>query len=231
MLTARLFFMIDLPPDCQAALRDPVMQQIYQVESGFNPFAIGVVGGRLVRQPKNLAEAVATADYLKNLGRNFSIGQGQVNKIHFVRLGWNSDIKAGFDVCKNVVAAYEIFQQCQSWVLGSGFNATQEYSATNAALSCYYSGKLGAGKTNPDVTRYINKVISSTPRNPVNMNSASLVIPLAGSEKGKITNVNADQNDVRVKVVKPQSASMLLSGNSSVSNTTSSMMLINQTKD
>ncbi|SFU33636.1 type IV secretion system protein VirB1 [Nitrosomonas eutropha] len=225
------FLMIDLPPDCQAALRDPVMQQIYQVESGFNPFAIGVVGGRLVRQPNNLAEAVATANYLTNLDRNFSIGQGQVNKTHFVRLGWDSDIKAGFDVCKNVVAAYEIFQQCQSWAIGSGFNATQEYSATNAALSCYYSGKLGAGKTNPDVTRYINKVISSTPRNPVNMDSASLVIPLASSEKGKITNVNADQTGVRVKVVKPQSASMLLSGNSSVSNTTSSMMLINQAKD
>lgn len=94
--------MIDLPPDCQAALRDPVMQQIYQVESEFNPFAIGVVGGRLVRQPKNLAEAVATADYLTNLGRNFSIGQGQVNKTHFVRLGWDSDIKAGFDVCKTL---------------------------------------------------------------------------------------------------------------------------------
>ena len=101
--------MIDLPPDCQAALLEPLMQQIYQVESEFNPFAIGVVGARLVRQPKNLDEAVATVDYLSKLGRNFSIGQGQVNKYHFVRLGWDSDIEAGFDVCKNVVAAYEIF--------------------------------------------------------------------------------------------------------------------------
>ncbi len=223
--------MIDLPPDCQAALLEPLMQQIYQVESEFNPFAIGVVGARLVRQPKNLDEAVATVDYLSKLGRNFSIGQGQVNKYHFVRLGWDSDIEAGFDVCKNVVAAYEIFKECQSWALDSGFNVTQEYSVTNAALSCYYSGNLSAGKTNPDVKRYINKVISATPKNPVNVDSASLVIPLAGSEKGKENSVNAGQTGVRVKVVKPQSASMLLSGNSSVSNTTSSMMLINQAKD
>lgn len=217
--------MIDLPPDCQDALRKPLMQQIYQVESGFNPFAIGVVGGHLARQPKNLDEAVATADYLINLGRNFSIGQGQVNKYHFARLGWDRDIKAGFDVCKNVVAAYEIFKQCQSWALDSGFNAMQEYSTNAAVLSCYYSGKLSAGKTNPDVAGYIKKVLNATPKN---ADSASLVIPLAGSGKN---NVNTGQTGVRVKVVKPQSASMLLSGNSSGSNTTSSMMLINQEKD
>ncbi|HEY9280666.1 MAG TPA: lytic transglycosylase domain-containing protein [Eoetvoesiella sp.] len=223
--------MIDLPPDCQAALQAPMMQQIYQVESGFNPFAIGVVGGRLVRQPKSLDEAVATAGYLAELGRNFSIGQGQVNKYHFVRLGWDSNIKEGFDVCKNVVAAHAIFKQCQSWALGSGFDAKQEYSATDAALSCYYSGKLGAGKTNPDVTRYINEVLSAKPRSPVKEDSASLVIPLAGAGKSKKDNVNNGQNHVRVKAVKVQSASMLLSGNSSISNTTSSMMLIHKEKD
>lgn len=223
--------MIDLPPDCQAALQAPLMQQIYQVESSFNPFAIGVVGGRLVRQPKNLDEAVATVGYLADLGRNFSIGQGQVNKTHFARLGWDGDIKEGFDVCKNVVAAHAIFKDCYSWALGSGFDAKQEYSATDAALSCYYSGKLGAGKTNPDVTRYIKEVLSTTPSGAVKVDSASLAIPLAAPGNNKKKNVNSGRSGVSLKAVKQQSASMLLSGGSSANRTTSSMMLIHQGKD
>lgn len=218
--------MIDLPPDCQAALQAPLMQQIYQVESSLNPFAIGVVGGRLIRQPKALDEAVATVEYLTGLGRNFSIGQGQVNKTHFSRLGWDSDIAAGFDVCKNVVAAHDIFKGCYSWALSSGFDAKQEYSATDAALSCYYSGKLGAGKTNPDVTRYINEVLSTKPGGAVKVDSASLAIPLAG---GSVKSVRTVNNGKRPAATKP-SVSMLLSGSQS-SNQTSSMMLIHQEKD
>lgn len=224
------FLMIDMPSDCQAALHHPTMQRIYQAESTFNPYAVGVVDGHLVRQPRNINEAVATANYLTSLGKNFSIGQGQVNKIHFARLGWDNDIRAGFDVCKNVVAAHEIFQQCLAKARASGFSTTQGYSVTHAALSCYNSGNLNAGKTNPDVARYIDKVIFSTPENPVYMNSASFVIPLADSGKAKKISSTADQPGVRVKVIQSPPASMLLSGESSVTNP-SSMMLIKPSKD
>jgi type IV secretion system protein VirB1 len=211
--------MIDFPPDCQSALQSPVMQRIYQVESGFNPFAIGVVGGRLVRQPKNLDEAVATAKYLVSLDRNFSIGPGQVNQIHFSRLGWDVNIQAGFDVCKNAVAAHNIFQECYSRAINSGFSAKQEYNATAAALSCYYSGKLYAGKTNPDVRRYINNVLSTPPNGTASADNISFAMPL-----------------VRLKFV-PQStaknhgASMLLYGNFVVSHTATSMMLTYKEKN
>mgnify|MGYP006347935159 CR=1 FL=1 len=203
------------------------MQQIYHVESGFNPFAIGVVGGRLVHQPKNLGEAVATAQYLASLGRNFSIGQGQVNQVHFSRLGWDRNIQAGFDVCKNVIAAHDIFKKCYSRAISSGFDAKQEYSAINAALSCYYSGKLSAGKTNPDVTRYINDVLSTTPSGSVT--AAQLAIPLAGVDGGK--GINRGQNSAHLKAAKKWSAGMLLSGNSPASRNTSSMMLNHKEKD
>ena len=43
------------------AVPGQLMQHVAQVESSHNPYAIGVVGGRLVRQPRNLAEAVSTA--------------------------------------------------------------------------------------------------------------------------------------------------------------------------
>src|SRR3989339_1535530 len=57
-----------------------VMQRVVAVESSYNPFAIGVVGGRLARQPRSLDEAVATARMLEAKGRNFSVGLAQVNR-------------------------------------------------------------------------------------------------------------------------------------------------------
>lgn len=174
--------MIDLPIDCQQALIEPLMQQIYQVESSYNPFAIGVVDGRLARQPKHVEEAVATVENLQALGHNFSIGQGQINKIHFERLGWSDNIKAGFDVCTNVLAAQEIYTDCFNRSLSAGYENSPEaeYNATHAALSCYYSGSFGAGKSNPDVTRYINDVLTATPQpNASTAQPSSLAIPLA----------------------------------------------------
>ena len=50
-----------------------VMEHVVRVESSFNPFAIGVVGGRLARQPKELPEALATARMLEEKGFNFSL--------------------------------------------------------------------------------------------------------------------------------------------------------------
>jgi type IV secretion system protein VirB1 len=44
------------------------------VESGHHPFAIGIVGGSLARQPRTLDEAIVTARALKQAGRNFSVG-------------------------------------------------------------------------------------------------------------------------------------------------------------
>jgi type IV secretion system protein VirB1 len=52
---------------------------LVSVESAFNPWAIGVVGGALVRQPRHRAEAMATAKALQAAGWNFSIGLGQIN--------------------------------------------------------------------------------------------------------------------------------------------------------
>ncbi|RYF53068.1 MAG: lytic transglycosylase domain-containing protein, partial [Comamonadaceae bacterium] len=54
------------------------MRHVVHVESGANPFAIGVVGGRLVRQPRTLEEARATAEMLESKGYNYSLGAAQV---------------------------------------------------------------------------------------------------------------------------------------------------------
>ena len=54
--------------DCAQHVQAPIEQAIVTVESSFNPYAIGVVNGYLVRQPRNKAEAIATAQALKAQG-------------------------------------------------------------------------------------------------------------------------------------------------------------------
>lgn len=140
-----------LTGDCAQLLQAPVMQQIIRVESSGNPFAIGVVGNALVRQPRNLDEALATANALEKQGFNYSIGKGQVNKVHFARLGWASDKARGFDACANVLAAAEIFNDCHARAIKYGYIPVTHsverkvYSSVHAALSCYYSGDFERG--------------------------------------------------------------------------------------
>ena len=86
------------------------MQALVRVESGFNPFAIGVVGGQLSRQPQNLAEAIATAKELDRLGYNYSVSLAQVNKGNFKKYGLTID--TAFDPCLNLKTGSQILQGC-----------------------------------------------------------------------------------------------------------------------
>src|SRR5882672_8244828 len=80
------------------------------VESATNPYAIGVVGGVLHRQPQHRAEAVATAQALKTNGWNFSVGLAQVNARNFDRLGLT--VETAFDPCANLTAMQTILIEC-----------------------------------------------------------------------------------------------------------------------
>ena len=72
---------------CQIDVPASVMKHVVKIESSFNPFAIGVVKGRLARQPRNLKEAVATAEMLEANGFNFSLGLAQVNRYNLKKYG------------------------------------------------------------------------------------------------------------------------------------------------
>ena len=69
--------MLDCP---DLAVPREVMQHVVHVESSRNPFAIGVVGGYLARQPTNLDGALAAIRQLKEEGYNFSVGISQVKR-------------------------------------------------------------------------------------------------------------------------------------------------------
>ena len=71
--------------DCLRYVKAPLEHAIVVVESSFNPFAIGVVGGALARQPRNKAEAVATALALKEQGykiNKFKVTKGNCYEIY-----------------------------------------------------------------------------------------------------------------------------------------------------
>jgi len=123
-----------------------VMQHVVQVESSANPYAIGVVGGRLVRQPQNLAEAVATAEMLESRGYNFSVGLAQVNRYNLNKYGIGSYARA-FDGCANLQAGSRILSDCHARAKGDW----------GSAFSCYYSGNFTTGFAHG----YVQKIFSS----------------------------------------------------------------------
>src|SRR3954468_15413615 len=115
---------------CQnLAVPAEVMQHVVNVESSRNPFAIGVVGGQLVRQPQNLGEAVATVNMLEQKRYNYSLGVAQVNRANLGKYGLNSYARA-FELCPNLVAGSQILAQCYASAGGDW----------GKAFSCYYSG-------------------------------------------------------------------------------------------
>lgn len=138
---------------CQGMAVSPeIMHHVVNVESSFNPYAIGVVGGRLVHQPKNLPEALATVGMLEEKGYNFSIGLAQVNRYNLAKYGLSSYQQA-FEVCPNLQAGSRILAECFSRSGGDW----------GKSLSCYYSGNFITGYRHG----YVQKVFASMRENTV----------------------------------------------------------------
>eukprot|EP01137_Pigoraptor_chileana_P037528 Opistho-2@34740 len=99
---------------CAPQLHADTARALVSVESAFNPWAIGVVGGQLARQPRNRAEARATAQALQAAGWNFSVGLGQINLGNFERLGLTVD--TAFEPCVNLGAMQTVLTECMARV-------------------------------------------------------------------------------------------------------------------
>jgi type IV secretion system protein VirB1 len=146
---------------CPPVAEPDTMARIVKVESSGNPFAIGVVAGRLQRQPRSLEEAVLTADSLERAGYNYSVGLSQVNRVHFKRLGWSGDIAKGFDACRNLHAGADVYARCKQGAERK-LRAADATSVLRAALSCYYSGDFVTGER----SGYVDKVLATSTATP-----------------------------------------------------------------
>jgi type IV secretion system protein VirB1 len=134
---------------CAPGVHAGTLQALVRVESGFNPWAIGVVGGQLDRQPRHHAEALATARALKTAGWNFSVGLGQIHVRNFGRLGLT--LESAFDPCANLAAMQTVLSDCFD---RAGGGRTQQ-AALRRALSCYYSGNFATGFQHGYVRRVV----------------------------------------------------------------------------
>ncbi|WP_428986887.1 lytic transglycosylase domain-containing protein [Stenotrophomonas lactitubi] len=133
----------------EMAVSMDVMQHVINVESSSNPYAIGVVGGALVRQPKALDEALATVRMLEENGYNFSIGLAQVNRYNLAKYGLDSYEKA-FQQCPNLQAGSRILAECYK----------RSGKDWGKSFSCYYSGNFETGFRHG----YVQKVYDSIRR-------------------------------------------------------------------
>jgi len=140
---------------CAPQLHADTARALVSVESAFNPWAIGVVGGQLVRQPHSRAEALATAQALQANGWNFSVGLAQINLRNFERL--DLTVGTAFDPCTNLAAMQKVLTECIDRVPSSQRTPGQAQTALRQALSCYYSGNFVIGFTHG----YVRKVAAA----------------------------------------------------------------------
>jgi type IV secretion system protein VirB1 len=142
-----------LAHQCAPEIHPNTLAHVVQVESGYNPFAIGVVGAHLERQPRTRDEAIATAAWLEANHFNYSVGLGQVNKNNFVK--YSLSIEEAFDPCLNLQAAAAILKECYERALQ---NQPDEQIALRDSFSCYYSGNFTTGYR----AGYVLKVVAGT---------------------------------------------------------------------
>lgn len=145
------------------------LRGIASVESGLNPYAIGVVGGRLERQPRTLQEALATTRALDEQGYDYSVGIVQVNQKNFGRFGLTA--KTAFDPCRNLRTGSLILQDCLKRAGGSA-------RALDDALSCYVSGNFKTGYR----LGYVARVRAAT-----GLDADNAIMPVASSDVQKPT--------------------------------------------
>lgn len=150
---------VDLATQCAPMVHVQTMTALVRTESGFNPYAIGVVNGRLVRQPRSLAEAVSTAESLERQGYNWSGGYGQVNRGNFKKYGLT--LQTVFEPCRNLRVSGLILAECFAGALAK-FPSQQH--ALRGSFSCYYSGNYSTG-FRPDFKgqpSYVDKVVGNS---------------------------------------------------------------------
>jgi type IV secretion system protein VirB1 len=168
--------------NCAPQISPITMAAIVQTESGFHPYAIGVVHGRLLRQPSNLPEAIATARALQADGWNFSVGLAQVNRVNWPVFGLTAE--NAFEPCRNVAVGAAILERCFASARRAQPNLQ---AALRASLSCYASGDLSTGYRTGYVQRVVTNARLSASVGPFTVPSVA-AIPVLPFDSGRSSN-------------------------------------------
>lgn len=148
---------LSLALQCAPAVHPQTITTIVKTESGFNPWAIGVVGRVLPKQPQSLEEALEVISTLVADGANFSVGLGQINRYNFDI----SKPELAFEPCNNLRMAATNLQSCYERM---GTKGEPSQATLLKAISCYYSGNKTRGfKPEPQFggTSHVQRVIAN----------------------------------------------------------------------
>jgi type IV secretion system protein VirB1 len=146
----------DLAAMCAPAVAPQTLMAVVEVESRFDPLAIGVNG----RQPTHLqfsakADAVAKAESLIAKGANIDLGLAQINSKNLARLGLS--VSDAFDPCRNLAAGGRLLTANYGQ---AAHGAADEQVALRTALSLYNTGRSDRGVQNG----YVAKVVAAASR-------------------------------------------------------------------
>jgi type IV secretion system protein VirB1 len=145
-----------LAAQCAPAVAPETLLSVVQVESRFDPLAIGVNGApRIVVEPTSVDDAVTRAAALIAAGRNIDLGLAQINSKNLSWLGLS--LAEVFEPCTNLRAAARILQDDYG---RSDAARVGEQAALKTALSYYNTGHPARGLTNG----YVAKVASAAER-------------------------------------------------------------------
>lgn len=134
---------------CAPAIAPETMMAIVQVESRFDPLAIGVNSRpRIAVVARTPQEATARASALMATGHSVDLGLAQINSGNLVWLGLS--LEAAFDPCLNLAAAARVLQD--GYVRSNPAKAGEQ-AALRTALSYYNTGHPRRGFTNGYVAR------------------------------------------------------------------------------
>lgn len=146
MLSSAAF--MGLAMQCAASVHPDTATEIARVESGFNQYAIGVVGQPRGIYPRNLSDALKHVNRLKAEGKNFSIGLMQINQSNFSK--YHTNAEQLFNPCNNLAVFEKIITDC--YVRGG---------TVRRAASCYYSGNFTTGELQEKTfanTSYVQRI-------------------------------------------------------------------------
>lgn len=136
---------------CAPAAALATLLALARVESGLDPFALGVNGAHAqASQPRSQAEAVRRARVLLAAGADVDLGLAQINSRNLARLGLT--VEDAFDPCRNLAGGAKLLQE--AYATARRASAPQQ-TALRAALSVYNTGDPTRGRRNG----YVGKVL------------------------------------------------------------------------
>lgn len=149
---------LDMMHQCAPNVSPVTLAAIIQVESGGNPYALGINGWRGKKPlPKNASQAAAFAHYFISAGYSVDLGLMQINSRNLKGLGLT--IKQVLDPCNNMAAGSRILSRGYA---GATKHFGEGQEALKAALSAYNTGNYERGFKNGYVAKYYRMTLNTS---------------------------------------------------------------------